>query len=215
MTATPGAGRTGLRRRFMAWFLAGNNGAMDRLFGAHKRALLGGLHGDVLELGPGAGANFGYYPADIRWTGVEPNLHNHPHLRQAAANYGVSATVLPAEAETLPLPDAAFDAVVCTLVLCSVTHPTQVLAEVLRVLRPGGAFVFLEHVAAPAGTFTRGLQNAVNPLWGALADGCHPNRDTATLLRSAGFAHVHLEAFDTPLPVVGPHIAGSARKPAD
>ena len=198
----------------MAWFLAGNDGTMDRLFGAHKQALLGGLHGDVLELGPGAGANFRYYAPGIRWTGVEPNMHNHPHLQREATRHGVTATLLAAEAEALPLPDAAFDAVVCTLVLCSVTHPAQTLAEARRVLRPGGAFLFLEHVAAPTGTFTRRLQDAVTPLWRELADGCHPNRETAALLHAAGFDDLHIDAFDTPLWVVGPHIAGSARKPA-
>ena len=84
------------------------------------------------------------------------------------------------------------------------------LAEVKRVLKPGGRFAFVEHVAAPPHTRTRRVQNAVRPVWQVLGDGCQPNRDTAAAIRAAGFAHVEIKDMRLPFPVVGPHIAGFA-----
>lgn len=207
------APRAGLRRRLMAWVLASSGARMHRLFGERKARLLGALTGTVLELGPGAGANFRYFSPGVRWVGVEPNLHNLPYLRREAARFGLLADARPGYAEALPLPDASVDHVVSTLVLCSVADVAVTLQEVRRVLRSGGSYVFMEHVAAPRGTLTRRLQDAAAPLWGLLADGCHPNRELAAAITGAGFASVQVEAFDVSLPLVRPHIAGAARQP--
>ncbi len=206
--------RTGLRARWFAWLLAHGEGFDRDLYGDRKRTLLGGLTGTVVEIGPGAGVNLPYYGADVHWIGVEPNVHFHERLRRAAVRHGVEAEVRGGVAEGLPVADASADAVVSTLVLCSVDDLGAALAEVRRVLKPGGRFVFIEHVAAPDGSLLRRVQRIVKPAWGAVADGCRPDRETGQLIERAGFADVQIERFDAamPLPVVRPHIAGTARR---
>jgi len=112
----------------------------------------------------------------------------------------------------MEMPDASVDAVVSTLVLCSVDGHRDALAEILRVLRPGGRFVFIEHVGAPEGTWLRRLQRWIRPLWKPVADGCRPDRDTGDRILEAGFERVEMDRFRLPLPVVSPHVAGTAWK---
>jgi SAM-dependent methyltransferase len=116
-------------------------------------------------------------------------------------------------AEDLPVEEASVDAVVSTHVRCSVTDVDQVLREIQRVLKPGGKFVFLEHVAAECGTWTRQVQDGITPAWKTLFDNCHPNRESWKALQSAGFDSIRYEHFQLQLPIVGPHIAGTAIKP--
>lgn len=184
----------------------------DRLVAERKRALLGSLRGDVLEIGPGTGTNLSYFGPAVRWRGVEPNPYMTRRLRLRAEEMGREAPVVTGVAEQLPLPDACADAVVSSLVLCTVDEPEAALAEVRRVLRPGGRFVFLEHVAALPGTRTRFVQRLVRPAWSLLGDGCRPDRETGETIRAAGFRLVRLETFRLPVPVAGPHIAGFAER---
>ena len=210
-TARPAPGvRRGLRARLFAWSLSRNDGAQRRLYGDRKARLFQGLGGTVVEIGAGSGLNAAHLPAGTRWVAVEPNVHFHPHIRRAAARHGLEAEVVAGTAEALPLADGTADAVVSTLVLCSVARPAAALAEARRVLRPGGRLVVIEHVAAPEGTVLRRLQRALRRPWGWVADGCRPDRDTATALRAAGFASVELETFRAPLGLASPHIMGVA-----
>jgi SAM-dependent methyltransferase len=210
--------RAGLRQRLFAWATSHAGDYLDAVSLARKRRLLGGLHGDILEIGPGAGPNLRYYPVDVRWTGVEPNPFMHSYLQKTISELGRPPEryrIDPGDAGGVRLPaaDASLDAVVSTLVLCSVPHPEDSLREILRVLKPGGRFVFIEHVAAPAGTRLRNMQNFVQPLWSAISDGCHPNRETWGVIQGAGFAAVDLEHFVSPGGnLAGPHIAGTALK---
>ncbi len=197
-----------LVQRLFARCVAGSRDRIDERHGTLKQELLGSLSGTVLEIGPGTGANLPYLPPSVHWIGVEPNPYMHPYLREEAARLGRDVEVRPGVAEDLTAPDASVDAVVCTLVLCSVHDPAQALREVYRVLRPGGRFVFIEHVAARRGTWQRQAQNLVQPLWTPVGDGCHPNRETWLTIEAAGFDQLDLVHFDIGVPLVGPHIAG-------
>ncbi|AEG34138.1 Methyltransferase type 11 [Thermus thermophilus SG0.5JP17-16] len=204
--------KRGLRARFFAALLPALSQGHARVSEPWRRKLLGGLAGTVLEIGPGTGINLAYLPDGVYWLGLEPNPHLHPWLETALRQRGVLGEVLLGQAEEIPLPQESVDAVVATLVLCSVEDPRRALAEILRVLKPGGRLVFLEHVAAPRGFSLRRFQDLLCPLWSFLGDGCHPNRETLALIREAGFARVEAEAFELPLPLVAPHVAGVAWK---
>lgn len=202
----------GLRARFFAALLPTLSRGHAQVSEPWRRELLGGLAGKVLEIGPGTGVNLAYMPDGVYWLGLEPNPYFHPHLKRALELRGLPGEILLGQAEAIPLPQGSVDAVVATLVLCSVEEPRKALAEILRVLRPGGRFVFLEHVAAPRDSCLRRAQDLLCPLWAFLGDGCHPNRETLALIREAGFARVEAEDFALPLSLVAPHVAGVAWK---
>ncbi len=205
--------RTGWRKRVFAWMMSKGNAKYERAVAERKRALLGALSGTVVEIGPGAGANLSYFPPGIRWIGMEPNPFMHAYLRREAERHGLQVDLRTGSAERLEVEDASVDAVVSTLVLCSVANLLGVLEEIRRVLKPGGRFVFIEHVAAPQGTWLRSVQRAFRPLSKTFADGCHPDRETGRAIESAGFAPLDLEHFRAPAPIISPHIAGVAVKP--
>lgn len=178
-----------------------------------KQALFADLHGNVLEIGPGTGPNLPYYPSDIHWIGIEPNPFMHSYLRREAERLGLDIDLRRGTAERLDVEDNSIDAVVSTLVLCSVDSLAATLQEVLRVLKPGGRFFFLEHVAAPEGTGLRRVQHWVQPLWKILGDGCRPDRETWVALENAGFERVDYQHFRADIPaIVSPQIIGVATK---
>ena len=197
-------------KRIVPWLLAHGNRPYEHWMADRKQRLFSGLTGVVVEIGPGAGANLPYLKSDVRWIGVEPNPYARPYLERAAREAGVAFELRDGNAERLPVTDASADAVIGTLVLCSVADVTTALREIRRVLKPGGRFIFIEHVAAPAGTWRWRLQRWVRPLWRVIADGCHPDRDTLSAIRAAGFARVEAEQFLAPAGLLAPHIAGIA-----
>ncbi len=196
----------------MAFMLARFSGKHERHVADRKRVLLGDLSGDVLEIGPGTGVNLRYYPATIRWIGIEPNPFMHLYLKREAEKLGMHVEIREGRAERLDVPDHSMDAVVSTLVLCSVQDVPGTLGEILRVLKPGGRFVFIEHVAAPPGMRLRRVQQWVRPVTRALADGCCPDREIWIAIENGGFEHLTFEHFRIPIPITSPHIAGSAIK---
>lgn len=177
------------------------------MYREQRRELLGDLSGTVLEIGPGAGPNFPYLPPGVTWIGLEPNPYLNERLR--AAGHG---SVLCGAAESIPLADGSVDAVVGTIVLCSIDEHSRVLSEVIRVLRPGGRFVFLEHVGAERGTWSRWAQRAVTPFSRRFDGGCDATRDTGRSIANAGFARVEMTEFvlHGPLGVHIPHVLGWA-----
>jgi ubiquinone/menaquinone biosynthesis C-methylase UbiE len=185
-----------------------------------RRALLAGLHGRVLDLGAGDGANFRHFPPTVTGVvAVEPEPYLRARAQENAAAAPVPVEVVDGLAERLPLPDASVDAAVAALVLCTVPDQAAALAELRRVLRPGGELRFFEHVAADGGP-RRALQTAVDRtgLWPLLAGGCHTTRHTLAAIERAGFAVERVEhlslAPSALLAPVAPHIVGVARRPA-
>ncbi|HEU4428892.1 MAG TPA: class I SAM-dependent methyltransferase [Myxococcota bacterium] len=189
----------------------------ERLGLSERRAeLLAGLSGRVLEVGAGNGLNFGHYPAAVtELIAVEPEPHLREHAERTALEAAVPITVVDAVAEELPFPDAAFDAAVASLMLCSVTDVPAALAELHRVLRPAGELRFFEHVASSHPAW-RTLQRAADAtVWPRLSGGCHLARDTDALIEAAGFAIERCERFTFRIPPVDPpktHVLGIARR---
>lgn len=204
--------RAGWYQRLFASMMAAEQQTQREEYDRRKRLLLGDLHGDVLEIGPGTGPNLVYYPRDIQWLGIEPNPAMFPYIQREAQRLGMAIQLRDGRAEQLDAADSSFDAVVATLVLCSVADTQQTLQEILRVLKVGGRFVFIEHVAAPRKSGLRRLQQFVKPLWKPLGDGCHPDRETWAIIENAGFSSVQIEHFRLDVPIAGPHIAGFAVK---
>ncbi len=197
-----------MRRQILYWI----DDACERAVAARKGALLANAAGEVLEIGPGRGVNFRYYPSGVRWRGIEPDRLCHEPILRAARHHGIQADLL-ADPESLrQLPEGSVDVVVETFALCTVPDPAATLADVLRVLKPGGSLLFMEHVIGAPGSLLRQAQRAVQPLWGWFAGGCHLDRDPMPALSAAGFASVTCEAFEIDVPMFGPHIAGIARK---
>jgi SAM-dependent methyltransferase len=150
-----------------------------------REDLLAGASGRVLELGAGTGLNLPYYPDGLdELVLTEPATPMVSRLERRAHRNGNSSRVIEASAESLPFEDDSFDTVVSTLVLCTVDDPERVIAEVGRVLRPGGKLLFLEHVRSDSRRLAKWQDRLERP-WHAFAAGCHANRPTVELLRES------------------------------
>ncbi|NXH09932.1 MET7A protein, partial [Bucco capensis] len=174
-------------------------------------------HLRLLEIGTGTGTNFQFYPAGCRLTCTDPNpnfkqfllknLLENPHLQ-------LEDSVVASGEDLGQIPAGSMDVVVCTLVLCSVSSVSQVLSEVQRVLRVGGAFFFLEHVAAEHCTWTYFWQQVCMPAWKYFGDGCSLCRETEKELEKINFSELHLKHIQVRpswIPT-SPHIIGYAVK---
>ena len=183
---------------------------------AHRARLVGGLAGAVLEVGCGPGAMFAHYPSSVTSVlAVEPDAYLRERAVRAAAGAAVPVTVVAGTADALPAGEETVDAVVFSLVLCSVPDAPAALAEARRVLRPGGELRFYEHVRSNS-RMVAVLEDAVTPLWRRAAGGCHPNRDTVAAIREAGFAVGDVDRFGfSPAPLAPrmAHVLGAARIP--
>ncbi len=185
--------------------------------GEHRRRLLDGLAGQVVEVGAGDGGNFAHYPSGVTGVvAVEPEPYLRAKAEHSAMIAPVRVEVVNGTAERLPLADGSVDAVVMSLVLCSVPDQAVALAEAFRVLRPGGELRFYEHVAAESGRLN-GVQKVLDAtIYPPLAGGCHLHRDTAAAITAAGFTITTLDRFNFP-PTgpnpAAPHILGRAVRP--
>ena len=191
--------------------------AERRCLSAWRPELLRGLAGDVMEIGAGTGINLAHYPSGLsRLILAEPDANMRNVLRRRIVRSGsFFAGVLGARAEALPLPDASLDTVVSTLALCSVGNLERSLVEILRVLRPGGRFVFLEHVAEPDGSPRLRWQRSIAPVWSLLAGDCHLTRDTEAAIAAAGFRidTIVRGRLTGAASLIGPVIRGLGTKP--
>lgn len=200
------------RGRFNAAFFKAMDSYIDWNLRPHKSRVFGDLPDSVVELGSGVGANLRYLPEGAKLIAIEPNPHMHPLLKNAAKRKGVQLELRDVVAERIDLPDASADAVISSLVLCSVNDPARVAAEVRRILRPGARFSFVEHVAAPDGTLTRSVQRVVRKPWAWTFEGCSCERDLEQVIRQAGFSEVAVDRYRlrTPFVPFNTHIAGTA-----
>lgn len=175
-----------------------------------RRRVVPRASGRVLEIGSGTGLNFAHYPTTIAaLVALDPEPDFGRRAERRARDRAFAVQFERAEAEQLPFADASFDTVVATFVLCSVREPARALAEIRRVLRPGGLLLFAEHVRA-GGPVEARLQDALTPAWRALAGGCHLNRATPALLAAAGFAELETHRSRRVLPLF-PFVWGWAR----
>lgn len=202
--------------RFARFYDRMSGKAEERGQAQHRRALLAGLSGRVIEVGAGNGLNFPHYPTAIdEVVAVEPEDFLRERARAAAEHAPVPVRVVAGLAEQLPAEDASFDAAVASLVLCSVSDQARALSELRRVIRPGGELRFYEHVAArrPVPSFLQRAADAT--FWPRVGGGCHLHRDTVSAIGDAGFAIETCERFPfAALPVIAlPHVRGTARRP--
>jgi SAM-dependent methyltransferase len=203
-----------LRQRAFAFsydFLAGS--AERGAYREYREFVAGQAGGSILELGAGTGANLGYYPADADLTLSDPNPFMIERLQRKAAERGISVRTDHHAGEELPYDVGSFDTIVSTLVMCSVNDPARSIAEIARVLKPGGEFRFMEHVRGE-GVLKERFQDLMTPLWRAFADGCHPNRSTVAKIKQSGLEMAEIRPFSFGPYPVRPHIAGVARKTA-
>lgn len=178
-----------------------------------RREVLAGASGRTLDVGAGTGVNLGLFPdAVTELVLAEPDPHMVKRLRRRLEESGAGAEVVEAPAERLPFADSGFDTAVFTLVLCTVPDPAAALAEVARVLRPGGTMLFLEHVRSRRPALARWQDRFERP-WRFLGDGCHCNRDTVATIEASPLALEKLERGRMPKapPIVGPLARGSAK----
>ena len=190
-----------LRSRLEAFLLDHAEGAEPEEVTAWKREVLGSLRGTVVEIGPGPGPNLRFYAPGVHVVAVEPNPAMHPRLRAAAERDDVQMTIDTVHAEVMGQvvgQAGTADAVVGTLVLCGVDDVGAVLAQVHRVLRPGGTYVFYEHVRAPEGSGVRTAQRIVKRPQRWLFNGCEVDRDTASAIREV-FPSASVEPVDAGL----------------
>jgi ubiquinone/menaquinone biosynthesis C-methylase UbiE len=173
----------------------------------------------VVEVGAGTGLNFAHYPPEVtEVVAVEPEAHLRTLAQAAAAHAPVPVRVLPGLAEALPVADASMDAVVASLVLCTVADQAAALAELYRAVRPGGQLRLFEHVRADTPGLAR-AQRLADVVWPLLLGGCHTSRDTLAAITTAGFRLADTKRFRFPDPgplnPASPHVLGIAHRPHD
>ncbi|MDT3727414.1 class I SAM-dependent methyltransferase [Streptomyces sp. DSM 41972] len=173
---------------FARWYARCSAAAESRGMADVRRRLLGGLSGRVIEVGAGNGLNFAHYPGAVsEVVAMEPERALRAPAVEAALRAEMPVDVAPGVAEALPVKSETFDAAVLSLVLCGVRDVPRALAEVRRVLRPGGEVRFFEH-GPGGGRVMHATQRALDrTLWPPLAGGCHLSRDAVAALREAGF----------------------------
>lgn len=161
---------------------------------ARRRALLERVQGSVLEIGGGTGASLPYYNRHARLIVSDPDPSMYRPLQEKSEEGRIQFDFLSSRSEAIPFGTDQFDWVVSTLVLCSVVNPVQALAEIVRVLKPSGGLLFLEHIRAEGSK--KHVQDLLQPVWSLVGSGCHPNRPTVSIIRDSGFSIESLELFD-------------------
>ncbi|WP_456384328.1 class I SAM-dependent methyltransferase [Persephonella sp.] len=206
----------GCKSKFNAVFMKNLEWYLHHVYGNYKRSLFSKLGKNVLEIGAGTGTNLPYYREGTQLTVVEPSRDMLNYFLEKAKDHPLSIYVREGYAEELQFEDNSFDSAVSTLVLCSVHSPVKALKEIKRVLKPGGTFVFIEHVKAPDFTLTAKVQDLVQAGWKWLFEGCDVKRDTGKLIKSFfPDAKYRMVKFNSPFIPVNYHIIGYGTKQPD
>jgi ubiquinone/menaquinone biosynthesis C-methylase UbiE len=180
-----------------------------------RRRLLGQAMGRTIEIGAGTGLNLDHYPATVtELVLTEPDPKMAKRLRRRLDGSGRTAEVVEAPGERLPFPDNDFDTAVATLVLCTVPDQEATLREIARVLKPGGRFLFIEHVRSQDERLAK-WQDRFHGAWKLFGDGCNCNRDTLAAIEASQLelAQVEHGAIPRAIPLVKPKIFGAASAP--
>lgn len=168
------------------WLAATLDVVMRPMYPA-RRFVVPEATGRVLEVGVGTGLNFGLYRDVAELDGVDPDPHMLARAREKAAALSFPVRLHQTGAERMPFEDDRFDTVVLTFTLCTIPDPMAALAEVRRVLRPGGRLLVVEH-ARSIQPLVGAVQDGLTPLWKRIGGGCHLNRRALELVRAAGFS---------------------------
>lgn len=201
-----------MRRLFAALYDTVSKGSEEAGLREERRQLLASAEGDTIEVGAGTGLNLQHYPDTVtRLVLVEPDRHMRRRLQRRLVDAGREAELVDAAAEDLPFPDASFDTAVVTYVLCSVPDQEAALAEISRVLKPHGRFLFLEHVRSGDPKLAR-RQDRMRPLYNLF--GCNPNRETLARIQSSALTVESVRHGEVPKApkVESPMIVGTARR---
>lgn len=181
----------------------------------------------IADIGIGTGPNLSHMPRHSgKIIGIEPNEYMWPYARKRAAEFGNNLTLVNAHSEQIPLPSDSCDVVITTLTLCSVASVEKSIAEIIRILKPGGMFLFIEHVIAqPSHPILRAVQFLLSPLQEVVADGCHLDRDTGQVIEESFkdvASEIHVDRFEATSSKISifadttnlfrPHVAGYVRK---
>jgi ubiquinone/menaquinone biosynthesis C-methylase UbiE len=199
-------------RAFAAVYDRGLKSTEEAGLGEMRRQVLAKAGGRTIDVGAGTGVNIDLFPEGVsELVLAEPDPHMLKQLRAKLTASPVDAVAIEAPAEDLPFEDDSFDTAVFTLVLCTVPDPAAALAEAARVLKPGGKLLFVEHVRAENPDLARWQDRFEKP-WRFLADGCHCNRDTVSLIEAAPFSLEQVERDELPKspPIVRPLVRGFA-----
>ena len=176
----------------------------------HRRELMSGARGRVLEIGAGTGANLAHYPEGTTPVLMEPDPHMLRTLRERATSSPRGPRLVRGSADALPFRDGAFDTVIASLVLCSVPDQSRAIGEIRRVLADDGEIRFYEHVRSQDASLARRQDRYERP-WGWFSAGCHPNRDTVQALRDAGLTVGYKGWHMKGGWIAAPHVLGTAR----
>lgn len=200
--------------RLNSWLLNTLGTYTHHLYGTRKKKLFSSINGSVVEIGAGTGANLRYLKKGISLTAIEPNVYMHKRLRSNADKYELKVKISDDRAEKMDIQSDSVDVVFSTLTLCTIRNETKALKEIKRILKPGGRFVFIEHVGARKGSLLRAIQVLVHKPWHWFFEGCHTHKNISKSIHNTGFSSVHIECFNlySPFIPITPQISGFALK---
>jgi ubiquinone/menaquinone biosynthesis C-methylase UbiE len=169
----------------------------DEVLAQYRQQLLANVSGEILEIGFGTGLNLVYYPETVqKITTVDANFGMNKIARSRIDRSTIEVNNLVLNGENIPLADETFDSIVTTWTLCSITEVDRAIAEIYRLLKPGGKFLFIEH-GISSETKIKNWQNRLTPIQKVIADGCHLNRNIQKIVEKK-FHHVNIEQFYVP-----------------